>query len=216
MQISKFLTSISLATLGSTALTLMNADNAQAIIFSFDGSDDDLSTIIKTVDGVTLTVSAPSPNATFSADSDGVCILGSALRSGFCEGIDSFDLTFSSSVQLISYNLDFVAALDGNETMTLSDGISTSVENSPFTTGSRNFANQFTVAANQAISVTNSGNNDGSEILQVSQIEVELSATPVPFEVSPTLGLLTIGGIWGVSRLRKNMKASKFTEDISA
>ena len=30
-----------------------------------------------------------------------------------------------------------------------------------------------------------------------------VSSTPVPFEVSPTLGLLTVGGIWVLSRLRK-------------
>ena len=38
------------------------------------------------------------------------------------------------------------------------------------------------------------------------------SSTPVPFEVSPTLGLLTIGGIWGISRLRKKRGVSKITK----
>ena len=37
----------------------------------------------------------------------------------------------------------------------------------------------------------------------------EGASVPVPFEVSPTLGLLTIGGIWGVSRLRKKRGVSK-------
>lgn len=32
---------------------------------------------------------------------------------------------------------------------------------------------------------------------------------PVPFEVSPTLGFLIVGGIWGVSRLRKKIAARK-------
>lgn len=31
---------------------------------------------------------------------------------------------------------------------------------------------------------------------------------PVPFELSPTLGLLMVGGIWGISRLRKSTSVS--------
>ena len=38
------------------------------------------------------------------------------------------------------------------------------------------------------------------------------TSASVPFEFSPTLGLLAVGGIWGVSRLRKRMAASKITE----
>ncbi len=34
-----------------------------------------------------------------------------------------------------------------------------------------------------------------------------VAATPVPFEISPTLGLMMVGGIWGVSRLRKSRKS---------
>ncbi len=33
------------------------------------------------------------------------------------------------------------------------------------------------------------------------------TATPVPFEMSLTLGLLMVGGIWGVNRLRKSRKS---------
>ena len=32
---------------------------------------------------------------------------------------------------------------------------------------------------------------------------------PVPFELSPTLGLLMVGGIWGISRLRKSTNLTK-------
>ncbi len=35
------------------------------------------------------------------------------------------------------------------------------------------------------------------------------AATAVPFELSPTVGLLTVGGIWGVSRLRKKRIAAR-------
>ncbi|WP_425461529.1 PFE-CTERM domain-containing protein [Hyella patelloides] len=33
-----------------------------------------------------------------------------------------------------------------------------------------------------------------------------LSSTSVPFDFSPALGLLTVGGIFGISRLRNNQK----------
>lgn len=36
---------------------------------------------------------------------------------------------------------------------------------------------------------------------------VAVASTPVPFEVSPTLGLLMVGGIWGVNRFRKSKKS---------
>lgn len=55
-------------------------------------------------------------------------------------------------------------------------------------------------------SITSPSNGDfgGSETVAFS-----VSATSVPFEFSPGLGLLTVGGIFGVSRLRKSMKARK-------
>lgn len=34
-------------------------------------------------------------------------------------------------------------------------------------------------------------------------------ATPVPFELSPNLAILMLGGIWGISRLRKRLTAHK-------
>ena len=50
------------------------------------------------------------------------------------------------------------------------------------------------------------GNNDG---FATDNFVYVSSSTPVPFEVSPTLGLLTIGGIWSVSRLRKKRRLTK-------
>ena len=76
MQITKSLTSLSVATLGGAVFSLISADIAQAVTFTFDGSDNGLSTIVKTVDGITLTVSNPSPLSDFQADSDGVSIFG--------------------------------------------------------------------------------------------------------------------------------------------
>lgn len=38
------------------------------------------------------------------------------------------------------------------------------------------------------------------------------SSASVPFEFSPTLGLFAVGGVWGVSRLRKKIAVSTITE----
>lgn len=56
----------------------------------------------------------------------------------------------------------------------------------------------------ESITSPSNGNFGSSETVAFS-----VSATSVPFEFSPGLGLLTVGGIFGVSRLRKSMKARK-------
>lgn len=204
MQITKSLTSLSVATLGGAVFSVISADIAQAVTFTFGPGDNGLSSIVQTVDGITLTVSNPSPDSTFVADGDGLAVL-SLGNNNFFANIDSFDLTFSSSVQLVSYTVGFVELLEGDETLALSDGISTSVENSPFTNGLRNFSNQFTVAAGQTISVIATG-SDGSEndLIQWSAIEVTPVETPpsVP-EPGSLLGLLALGGLGANSAFKK-------------
>jgi hypothetical protein len=43
---------------------------------------------------------------------------------------------------------------------------------------------------------------------QITSVNLSSSAS-VPFEFSPTLGLLTVGGIIGISRLRKSLATPK-------
>lgn len=56
----------------------------------------------------------------------------------------------------------------------------------------------------ESITSPSNGSFGSSETVAFS-----VNATSVPFEFSPGLGLLTVGGIFGVSRLRKSMKARK-------
>lgn len=60
------------------------------------------------------------------------------------------------------------------------------------------------------------GDSATGQLNSVTFTPVDSTATSVPFEFSPALGLLAVGSIWGVSRLRKRAAASKITEDISA
>jgi hypothetical protein len=171
---------------------------AEAAVFSFNGSDNGLPTITKTVDGITLTLSNPSPSSTFRADADGLAV----LSQGNFTNISSFQLSFSSAVQLLGYNVGYIETLDGNESLTLTDGSSTSVENSPFTTGARNFSNQFTVAANQPITVTGTG-VDLNDIIQWSSLEVAAAPVSVP-EPSGLIGLGVMG--LGLLRFKRQIK----------
>ncbi|MGK7946506.1 MAG: hypothetical protein AB4058_18755, partial [Microcystaceae cyanobacterium] len=162
--------------------------------------DSGLSTIVKTVDGITLTVSNPSPATLFSADSDGIVAFGNLSTE---TEITNFDLSFSAPVQLISYNVGYIQQLEGDESITLTAGSSSSIENSPFATGTRNFANQFTVAAGQTISVSGFG-VDTDDIIQWSAIEVTPADDPVTTpEPSALLSLFALGGLGAKSAFKK-------------
>lgn len=56
-------------------------------------------------------------------------------------------------------------------------------------------------------SVTGSGDGFGMD-----NVVYDSSTASVPFEFSPALGLLAVGSVWGVSRLRKRLAASKITK----
>jgi hypothetical protein len=202
MPITKSLTSLSVATLSGAVVSLMGAEMAQAVTFTFGSGDNGLSTIVKTVDGITLTVSNNQTRGSFFADSDGISVLAGGNFVGTTT--TSFDLTFSSAVELTSYTIGFILGLDGDESFTLSDGSSSSVENSPFTTGLRNFSNQFTVAAGQTVSFTgNFGLND-FDLIQWSAIEVTPVDDPVTTpEPSALLGLFVLGGLGAKSAFKQ-------------
>jgi murein L,D-transpeptidase YcbB/YkuD len=44
-------------------------------------------------------------------------------------------------------------------------------------------------------------NNNGSTVFR--ELDVIGTAAPVPFEFNSTLGLVIVGGYWGISKLRK-------------
>jgi len=141
---------------------------ATTTTFTFDGNDDDLATITKTVDGITMTLSNSLPDGDFDSDGDGLAV----ISNGSFSNINSFNITFSENVKLISSNVGFANTNGDNEVITFSSNGSQSVENSPFTTGVRNFANPLTVPSGSSIAVSNSGNDDG-DLLQILNIVVE-------------------------------------------
>ncbi|MFN5516492.1 MAG: hypothetical protein ACK5CA_17605 [Cyanobacteriota bacterium] len=155
------------------------------------------------MDGVTLTASNFS-NGTTIADNDGLCFAGA--NGGYCGTLDSLTLSFSAPVQLTSYRTGFTF---GTTTLTFSQGANSSVQTSFVGGNTTNFNNQFSVAANQPITVTASNPASGSGILQINQLTV----TPVPFESDalPVVGSAAFmaGGLWW-KRRRGQAKVTDF------
>ncbi|MGK7886208.1 MAG: PEP-CTERM sorting domain-containing protein [Crocosphaera sp.] len=185
---------------GGLALALLSLANlapAQATTFTFDGGDDGLATITKTVDDITITVSNPSPDSVFNTDSDGLPVLSLGDFVGLGD-ISSFEISFDKPVQLISYFPDFVLG-EGDESITLSAGAFSSVETNFVTNVETNFANQFTVQAGQVISVLADFGTlpeDGIDLVQWSSItvnEVEPVSTPEPASLVALLGFGALG-----------------------
>ena len=114
------------------------------ITYSFDGSDNGLSTITKTDSGsgVVLTLSNPNANGgNFIADGQG---LGLGTSNSFGQGISQFSLSFSQSVTLNSYVIG-----DGGGNSMNPFSISTSTNNPLRPAGNYSFNNPFTLTANQ-------------------------------------------------------------------
>jgi len=153
---------------------LLNHVNAADTTFTFDEADNNQASIVKTVDGIEMTVSNGS-DGNFHADrNDGIVVLANNAGFGLLDiSISSFDIVFSNDVKLISYNVSYIFQLDNNEVITFTNNSSTSTENSPFTgNSSRDFATQLSVPANTTISVTNTGNDD-NDLMMIKSLVVE-------------------------------------------
>ncbi len=165
--------------------------------------------VVYFVDGITLTVSNAAPITIFFANPSGLAVLDE-----FVFFTNSFNLTFSSPVQLIGYTVGFVTGLDGDESLTLTAGgeqrltltagSSTSLESSPFVVGPRNFANQFNVAANQTISVTAGGAASADFMQWLSITANPVSAPTAVPEPSSLIALGVVGlGLFGLKKKSK-------------
>lgn len=170
---------------------------AAPITFEFDAGDDGLASVLKTVGGLSLTISDFSPQTLSIADEAGICLAGDydyEPPNSFCAPIADLTgvvMSFSATVQLLSYQIGFLSESNDSAILTFIQGSNSSTETSfvPYSTAL--FSNQFLAQGNQDISVTAS-NLSGHGSVQLLQITVEyLQGSSVP-EPSP-LGLLGIG-----------------------
>lgn len=189
----------------------MMTGTANAVTFNLTtGNVTNQPTITQTVDGLTATFSNASfegNSRNFRTDFDGLFVLDAPP--GFGDDIDRFELSFNQNVQLISYLPGFVDRLEGDESLTLSSGGFSSVETGFQDEVLTNFSNQFIIPSGQTIVFnSNFGSTNSRDIVQFRELTVDIASASVP-EFSPTLGLLAVGGLFGISRLRKSVKSYK-------
>ena len=211
MRLAKLIEKTTMGGAALIGLTLLSQP-AQAIqsTFSFTSiGQQDVSSIVQTVNGIQLTVDARSPAGDFRTDSSGVCVAGDSTfcTNNFTLGpITSLNLTFDAPVQLISYNIGFNISSPDID-LTFTQGGNVSAEGTNLGTGDRPFANQFGVTENTPIILTNQSTS--GQTLQISSITVD--ATPVPLESDAwsVLGATAFlgGGMW-YKRRRAQAKAN--------
>ena len=218
---------------------------ANAITFSFNNGDNNQTVINKTVGGLTLTLDQPrafdrTTQVPFEATNTDPSETGLKLSSTTFNPNSplpyQFRLTFDQDVRLVSYDvtnsegngddgaffdLDFTSG-----TATFADDVTFSDNNDLSTVGTFAFDNATNVLPANTPLLFVSGDirvNDPDtdqdlvtpdETFFLDNIQVQSAA--VPFEFSPTLGLLAVGGIWGASCLRKRMTAKEVMDKLSA
>ena len=175
------------------------AAHAADIIFTFDGSNGNpngQTTFSETVSGVTLTISnADSSGGLFAADSDGL-----VLSSDNTLGPTSFQMSFSSAVQVTAYSIGaIIDPTTGTFTLSRTGGSSSGNALSPV--GSYPINGTFTATANQTITLTSnpSGSPGWSQIKTFTVSEV-----PEPVETAAVVTALC-----GVAALIIRQRRSK-------
>ena len=171
----------------SAVLLVLASSQAKALTtYNFDGGGlSGLPEVILTQDGITLTISNFVSSANLSkADSDGLCFAGNTVDTvSYCEDTASLQLQFSKPVKLIS----FVTGYDSYDdflrpSLTFSQGVFSSLQNSFPENISTVFSNQFVASSGIPILVTNNISNPtpSKDSLQFRSLTVEDVPGPLP------------------------------------
>jgi hypothetical protein len=188
------------------ATTIATTGSAQATqtTFTFGPADGSQSSILKSVDGINMTLgSYSSPGPLSYADSDGIGLFSGA---GLGNSYNSFAITFDQTVKLISYNLSWLQGTSGIST-TFQQSLFQSIETYS-AGGLKSFGNQFIAQANVPILVTSTENTDPGRLAQINSLTVEKQSLPA--SVPGPLPILGFGAAFGISRrLRRRVSLSK-------
>jgi hypothetical protein len=189
-------------------LTLLSQP-AQAISlnFAFDGNDNGLTTISKTVGGVTMTASNINSNpGDFWSDAIGIILTSQSIRG------NQFNISFDQAVQFASYTV-IQQSIGIGETATFAlsnpNGAS-STGNDLANVGTFNFNSPFTLNAGQTSTLTAILSNPNIDYTAIKSITVDYNATPVPWETDtlPVIGSTVLfgGGVWAKRKFAARTK----------
>jgi hypothetical protein len=161
--------------IAATTLATMGSAQAGQTTFSFDYLDDYKTSILKSLDGITLKMENFTPGPRSYADGDGFAILAPNLNPPAT--LTSFTMTFDQPVKLLNYNLSYLQAIDGTTT-TYSQNPLESIQTYTTGTGLQSFNNQFIAQANVPILVTSNDTGNYAMAL-ITSLTVE-KVDPVP------------------------------------
>ena len=169
-----------LVAVGATAASAQAAPTT----FTFDDSTKGQTSIIKSLDGIVMTLNNFTAGPKSGADSDGLAVY-CGMSSNDWEPCSQpsfmpysfFEMTFDVPVKLLSYNVSFIA--DASDSTTFyTQGALQSIQSNT-SNGLVAFTNPFLASANAPITVA-TNDPDGIGTLQINQFTVEYVPGPLP------------------------------------
>ena len=171
----------------ATTVSTMGSAQAATTTFAFYSSVKGQTSIMKSLDGINLTISNFQTGPQAGADSDGLAVYCVDPGPGWapCTHIpgeiqhySAFAMTFDQPVKLLSYNVSWLSGSASDSSTTYQQGTLQSIQVNNTGTGLKLFNNQFLAAANVPIAVTTTDPN-GFGMVQINAFTVE-KVDPVP------------------------------------
>jgi hypothetical protein len=183
---SKFHMKLIAVAITATTVATMGSAQAAPTTFTFNASDDNKTSILKSLDGINLTIGNFLTGPVSGADTDGLAVF---CRSAPCgppdsQAYSSYTMTFDQPVKLISYNISYLQQASGIAT-TYSQNVLQSIQSNNSTTGLKLFSNQFIAQPNVPISVSSSDSaSQGFPLYQINAFTVEKVDVPGPLPLA--------------------------------
>jgi hypothetical protein len=164
-----------LMAVGATAASAQAAPTT----FTFDASTKGQTSIIKSLDGIVMTLNNFTAGPQSGADSDGLAVYCDNSRIPCDNPYSSYEMTFDVPVKLLSYNVSYIADASDSTTFYTQGALQSIQPNTA--NGLVAFTNPFLASANAPITVATNDPN-GTGLIQINQFTVEYvpSPTPVP------------------------------------
>jgi hypothetical protein len=196
------------------ATTIATTGRAQALqtTFTFDAADGGQISILKSLDGINMTIGSFSDQGPLSyidipVGNSFPLLIGPTYANFGILPYNSFAITFDQPVKLISYDLINLWLINGIST-TFAQNSLQSIETYTTGLGSKSFNNQFVALANVPVSVASTNIGHPDRWAAINSLTVEKQNLPA--SVPGPLPILGFGAAFGLSRrLRRRVDLSK-------